>query len=303
MLYFFIILSAVMLSLKGVFAKLALNEGMSVDVILFYRYALAFPLAWLVAKIMLRSKPLLSMTRKELIIFGISSIISYYLGNKADFTAVDLLGASVSRLILYTYPAFVVLINAIMARKLPTKQQLLILGLVQIGLFFTVYQFGLDVSITSWQGLIIGLGASLAFASYILTVQTYGQRIPSISIIAYAVTVGGLASALDLIITSPLAFNQIIHEFYVAPKALAWIGCMAVFSTFVPLLIFAEAIKRIGGNESAIVSAVGPFITIIFAYFLLGETMELSQIAGGILIIYAIFLLSKSDMKRHKEKA
>jgi drug/metabolite transporter (DMT)-like permease len=49
--------------------------------------------------------------------------------------------------------------------------------------------------------------------------------------------------------------------------------------------------KRIGSNNVAIISAVGPVSTIIQAHFILGEKIFPAQIFGTLLVIFGVILI------------
>jgi drug/metabolite transporter (DMT)-like permease len=56
---------------------------------------------------------------------------------------------------------------------------------------------------------------------------------------------------------------------------------MAVFSTVLPSLLLAEAIKRIGAGRVAMIGSAGPVITIYLGVVLLGEPATAMQLLGA----------------------
>lgn len=60
---------------------------------------------------------------------------------------------------------------------------------------------------------------------------------------------------------------------------------MAVVSTVAPIWLMSEAMRVLGAGSTAIVGSLGPVLTILFAWGLLGESMGWLQLAGlGLMI-------------------
>ena len=72
---------------------------------------------------------------------------------------------------------------------------------------------------------------------------------------------------------------------------------MAIFCTFMPLLLIAEGIKRIGASRFSLLNTSGPVMTIFFCFIILGETMTYQQIIGSILIIGVLYIAEKNKKK------
>jgi drug/metabolite transporter (DMT)-like permease len=56
--------------------------------------------------------------------------------------------------------------------------------------------------------------------------------------------------------------------------------------------MLSAALKKIGANNVAIISSVGPVSTILQAHFFLGEPIFAEQIIGTILVLIGVLLLS-----------
>ena len=123
------------------------------------------------------------------------------------------------------------------------------------------------------------LGASLVFASavayaiYLVLGSQIIQRVGSMRFTAYA-----------LLIASVLCIAQFLALRPIEALALPWpvygyAIAMAIFSTVVPTFMTAEALKRIGANQVAILGALGPVTTIFFGFVGLDERMTWLQLA------------------------
>ena len=60
---------------------------------------------------------------------------------------------------------------------------------------------------------------------------------------------------------------------------------LALLATVIPSFMISNGMKRIGSNNVAIISSIGPVSTIIQAHFILGESIIAAQIFGTALVI------------------
>jgi drug/metabolite transporter (DMT)-like permease len=67
---------------------------------------------------------------------------------------------------------------------------------------------------------------------------------------------------------------------------------MAIISTVIPSYLRSEGIKRIGPETASIVTSIGPASTIIQANIFLDEPIFALQIAGTVLILSGVTLIS-----------
>ena len=74
---------------------------------------------------------------------------------------------------------------------------------------------------------------------------------------------------------------------------------LGIVATVLPSYLIAGGTKRIGSNNVAIISSIGPVSTIIQAHFILGEKITVTQVVGTLLVIAGILLIG---LKREKIK-
>ncbi len=65
-------------------------------------------------------------------------------------------------------------------------------------------------------------------------------------------------------------------------------AAMAIFSTVLPIWLFSEAIRRLGPGPTAIIGSLGPVITMLLAWQLLGESLGVLQLLGAALVVYGV---------------
>jgi drug/metabolite transporter (DMT)-like permease len=84
-----------------------------------------------------------------------------------------------------------------------------------------------------------------------------------------------------------------------APARIQWLSLtMAVFSTVVPTWLIAEAIRRIGANQSSLVGSLGPVFTIGLGAIILDEPTYGLQLVGAALVLAGVMLVSARPAPR-----
>jgi drug/metabolite transporter (DMT)-like permease len=67
---------------------------------------------------------------------------------------------------------------------------------------------------------------------------------------------------------------------------------MATFSTVLPVFLVAEALRRIGANQFALIGAVGPVSVAVTSALGLDEPFGWLQVLGGLLVVGGVLLVS-----------
>ncbi len=71
-----------------------------------------------------------------------------------------------------------------------------------------------------------------------------------------------------------------------------------IFSGYFPFLFYNYGVKRIGAGKSVIVSSLGPVFTVMLAFILLNERLDMMQIAGMSMIVLGVMALKlKNQIK------
>jgi drug/metabolite transporter (DMT)-like permease len=72
---------------------------------------------------------------------------------------------------------------------------------------------------------------------------------------------------------------------------------MAIFSTVLPVFMLSFAIRRIGSGSASLIGSIGPVSTIYLAYVFLHERVSLLQIAGSMLVLAGVLVISLNSKK------
>ncbi len=269
-------------SAKGVLVKIAYGFGVDPVTLLGLRMSFSLPF-FVFMLIWFRGD---GMGWMELLAAGGLGFLGYYVGSFLDLLGLQYVSAGLERMILFLYPTIVVLLSALVYRKPIAKRQIFALLLSYGGIYLA---FMHDASFND-KNIILGgmlvLGNGLTFACYLLGGDVIIFRIGAARFTAVAMISACLASMLQFSLLRPVSALSLPLKAYAVALA------MAVFSTVLPAIFLSAGIRRIGPERAALVSAAGPVITIILAYYLLGEPVSLLQIIGSILVLSGVLLIS-----------
>jgi len=281
-------LGAVLFSTKAIIVKVAFaNTRMDALTLLMLRMTFSLPFyvgaVWL-SRQQHSESPLSKKQWMGVIGLG---LFGYYLSSLFDFVGLQYVTAGLERLILFLYPTFAVLINAFVYKQPVTRIQKIALFLTYTGIAIAyIGELQIDISNPHfiWGSFLIFI-CSITYSIYIVG---SGHLIPAVGVTrftAYAM----LSSTAGVFLHFTFAGSmQALQE----AGTHWWYGILlAVVATVLPSFMLSNGMKRIGTNNVAIISAIGPVSTIIQAHFVLGEKIFPAQIAGTVLVIIGVILI------------
>ena len=286
--YAYVSIAAILWAVSGSASKYLFNNGLSPFQVVQLRTTIACVglLIWLGFRhpSLLRISPRDSIYFLLLGIFGIAAAQFFYL------FAISKINVAAAILLHYTGPVFVTLYSIVFTRyKLRPATVIAILGTLT-GCFLVVGAYNLDLLGVNRAGIIGGLLAAVAFATYSL-LSEYGMRkYNPRTVLFYAMF---FAALVWNILHFPL--EAFFHGY--SPVAWGWILFIGVLGTIVPFGFYFEGINLIRSTHASITATLEPITAGVLSFFFLKETMGPLQILGGVLIIVSIILLQyKQDM-------
>lgn len=256
-----VLAATLLISFKPILVKLAYIENVSVMNLFYYRFLFTLPLLLSFAFYKKRKELFTTILNKKIAIWCIAAgFFGYYLATLFDFQSLSLIDANINRLIVCTFPIYVLILNCIIQKKMATMKDIIVFSAVQIALFFVLG--GVDISWTYADSLggFFALLTAISYSVYIVINQQIGKQVGSVLFTTYALTFSFIFINLHYIITySPE------NPIFLTQKAVIIIMLIAMFCTFLPLLLISEGIKRIGAARFAIINAAGPVMTILLA--------------------------------------
>lgn len=301
---------AVFFSFKAIFIKLAYQpvDGVSVNPIepitlMVLRMGFAFPIyaglliyflrktARVAAERQITPTP---QTRRLFIGAALLGALCYYLCAFLDFTGLQYITAQLERMLLFTYPVFVMILGALFFNRRISRYGVLsiVIAYSGIGVIFA----GGDVASGSnvALGTVLILLTAVFFAIFQLSAVRYIAKLGS-----EIFTCVAMMSASGVVFVHFLAVNGgDISPIFNLPLRLYGLGILlATVSTLIPSFMVNLALGRIGAQSVATLGMLGPVATIVFAVTLLGEPFGSVDFVGTLIVLGGIGIYTVIDRK------
>jgi len=289
---FFVAGAAILFASKGLFSKALYQRGVGFELLVTARALLAMPLFIWFALFNNRgtNRGESAASRPPWRAFAaaaVAGITCYYVGAMVDFWALEMIDASIERVLLFSYPALVVLINSFMRREPPERRVVLAMLVTYAGIFFAMGGVDLTELRTNLFGASLVLIAALTTAIYFLMGERYVHQLGSTRFAA----IGMSSSAVVLAVHFAL-FRDFDEVTALGAHEWLLLGVLAIACMFLPGLLQAEGVRRVGAQRAAIGSTVGPPTTIVLAAIFLGERLNAWQLLGSAMIVVSVLVLS-----------
>ncbi|HWR13070.1 MAG TPA: DMT family transporter [Rectinemataceae bacterium] len=307
------LVSAVGFSTLGIFATQLYGFGFSVPQTLAWRFTVASVFLWcfigIRKRMRSRGRPLDGMGSLERQPGGMSPVsATAFASGKAKatrdllllalfgftpqaglyFLTVKLLAPGITSLLLYLYPAFVLLVSAFFLHRKPSAGQLVALVMSFLGCVVTFFEPGAY----PLAGLLLGVLVAISYGAYLVC----GEKIladfdPFFSTAVIMTTAGIFYWGLLLIGGFPVKVPGSFVEWF-------FIACLALIATVLPITTLFSAMKRIGAANASLISTVEPVVTVLFSALMLGEELTANRIWGGLFILGGVVTLRLFSLKR-----
>ena len=253
-----------------------------------WRFILAVPLMSLLVFV---SRRRASKRRKSDVplkpVFLIGVVISAAV--LAAFFCLERLPASTYIVLLYSYPAMVVLLSALLGEKIRFKAWLA-LAMALSGIVLTVPDFT-SLGGGDLPGVALALGNAAIIAVYYILSKRVLNGVTDMSGASAWMMAGALAVLLLLI---PIRGLQLPQN---SLSLLLLVG-IATFGTVLPVFAVNLAIQRIGAAQASLISTVEPPLSMVLAMLILGEAIFAMQWLGAALIIGSVIVLQLRPRNR-----
>jgi drug/metabolite transporter (DMT)-like permease len=267
----------------AIFGKLAYGDGATVGTLLAVRFVLAAALFWTLVLAGGAVQEVRALGRRDIGAGLALGACGYAIQAGCYFAALERIDASLLSLLLYTFPAMVAAAAVALGRERIDGRRLTALALASGGLVLVVA--GAGAGALDPLGAALGLAAAVVYSTYILVSDGVVGRVRP-RVLSALVCTGAAAS---LTVGSALFGEFRPGEVTVA--GWGWLACLAVVSTVASISLFFAGLRRVGPTTASILATVEPLVTVLLAFLVFGETLDLVQLGGGALVLGAVLAL------------
>lgn len=276
-----IVASALCFGSMAIFARAAYDSGVDPPTLLLLRFAIAAILMW---GVFLARGSYLPRGRGLWTLVGMGAL--GYAGQAfCYFGALTQASAGLVALLLYLYPAMVTVLSRLVLGHVLSPLHVLAVVVALAGSALTIGDAGEGTAL----GIGLGLLGSLIYSVYILV----GSRLPrDVTPTASTAVVTSSAAVVYLAVAASRGVR-------LPATGAGWgaVLAIAVVCTVLAVSFFLAGLERVGPVKASLYSTVEPAFTVALAALVLGERVTPLRVAGGALILLAVVLIARADLR------
>lgn len=282
-----VFLATVFLSTKSIWAKLIYLDSLSPLNVLVCRAVLSLPF-FLIPMIRFDWN---SVNKSKVFKYSFFGAILYLSSSIADFIGLLYISASLERAVLFTFPIYVFLLSSDLSRITFSKVVLIVSTVIGLAIMFnpTVDNHLIDTLI----GISLVLLSAIFWALFII----YSKR--AVSNISPTI----FTSTYMCITTVLLLFGFIIDSknfttfLTLQTHTMIYLVFLAIFCSIIPSYLMSFGLKKINASLAAVISAMGPIVTLGLDVVILNHNLALNEIIGAIIVTACVTCLTRLNAK------
>ncbi len=278
--YLCILAAATLWGFIGPFGKIAYSQGIGALEVAFWRAVFAW--CCFGGELLIQKKSI-RVSRKEFVPLTLFSVLCVALLYGAYQVAVDKGGAALASVLLYTAPAWVIVLSRIILHEQITKEKLIALCLTLCGISFIAVGQGEGASVShtaiSGAGIIAGLLSGFCYSLYYILGKFFSDKYSASVLFFYTLLPGAL------LLLPWFSFTE--------KSAMAWLSLvlLAVISTYGAYHFYYTGLQYIEAGRASLIATLEPVVASLVAWYWWDEMFNLTGYLGAALIIGAVVII------------
>ena len=282
-----VFLATVFLSTKSIWAKLIYLDSLSPLNVLVCRAVLSLPF-FLIPMIRFDWN---SVNKSKVFKYSFFGAILYLSSSIADFIGLLYISASLERAVLFTFPIYVFLLSSDLSRITFSKVVLIVSTVLGLAIMFNPT---VDNHLTDTL-----IGISLVFLSAIFWALfiIYSKRaVSNISSTIFTSTYMCITTVLLLLgfIIDSKNFTTFLT---LQTHTMIYLVFLAIFCSIIPSYLMSFGLKKINASLAAVISAMGPIVTLGLDVVILNHNLASNEIIGAIIVTACVTCLTRLNAK------
>lgn len=282
--YLLILAAAALWGSLGVVGRMAFRAGVTPLEAAFFRAALAFAAALILA--LITDRQALRIQRSDLSLFALYGLVSIAVFFFVYLFAISRTSVATAAILLYTAPAFVIIISAAAFRESITGMKAVAIALAFAGCVLVVRGYDPQSLRLNLPGVLAGLASGLTYALYSIFGKTALRRYRPVTTLVYALGFGMMFLGA---IALPAGAVRWTHS------AVGWstILYLALVTTLLAQWLYLTGLGRVEAGRASLVATLEPVVAALLGYLILNERLEGLQILGGVLVLMAVLTVRR----------
>ena len=282
-----VFLATVFLSTKSIWAKLIYLDSLSPLNVLVCRAVLSLPF-FLIPMIRFDWN---SVNKSKVFKYSFLGAILYVSSSITDFIGLLYISASLERAVLFTFPIYVFLLSSDLSRITFSKVVLIVSTVLGLAIMFNPT---VDNHLTDTL-----IGISLVFLSAIFWALfiIYSKRaVSNISPTIFTSTYMCITTVL-LLLGFIIDSKNFTTFSTLQTHTMIYLVFLAIFCSIIPSYLMSFGLKRINASLAAVISAMGPIVTLALDVVILNHNLALNEIIGAIIVTACVTCLTRLNAK------
>lgn len=291
---FLLILVTITWGTNYVIVKSATKE-MSPFIFSTIRYVIGSITCWII--LLFLRKESIKINKEEFKNLVILSIV--HILNQLTFVfGLKYTSAGTASIILASTPIWVILIAHIFKIERVNKKIWIGIIISFIGCIIVVTKLntGFLFNKNDYIGNMLVLMATIFWSIYTVLVKQFFKNTSIVKVAAYSMSIGAIIFIL-------LSAKTIINTDFTAFSMQAWLGAIlsGILVFGISYTLWNIGVRLVGTTRTSIYANLPPFISILFAWLILGEKITIIQIVGGLFILYGLRYVNKKSNNNELE--
>jgi drug/metabolite transporter (DMT)-like permease len=275
-----IAISAASFGTLAIFGRYAYDAGIDTFTLLFLRFGIS---AILIGALLFARGEALPKGKTLLQLIGMGAL--GYVGQSFSYlTAIRYASSGLVALLLYLYPVFVAVLSSLVLKEKISRLKALALAIAVTGTALTVTPEGGQL-----PGIFLALLAGMIYSVYII-VGTHVMK-----------TVSALQSSTVIFASAGMVYGLLtaVYGPHLPGNSWGWgvIAGIIVVATIIPVITFLAGLQRIGPTNASMLSTLEPVVTVMLSVLIFHDTFNPITLVGGALILCAVIILARSEMR------
>ncbi len=227
---------------------------------------------------------LLRIRKHDILVFALHGFIGISCNSLCFFYALKYTTIATAVILLFTYPAIVVIFSAITFQESLTRRKIVSLLLTFFGASLVIQCYNPQVLRLNLTGILFGIGASFCLATYTLLGKRAVTNYDSWVVVFYTL---GFGTFFLIIFRTP----QVLLQARYPLQGWFWLFLIALMPMILGPACYIGSLHHLEAGKASIIASFEIVIAPLFAFAFLGEGLEFLQIVGAGLVIWGIILI------------
>jgi drug/metabolite transporter (DMT)-like permease len=204
------------------------------------------------------------------------------------FYAIKFINVAVATILVYTFPALIVLFSTVILKERFTKHKLIALLITFLGSALVAQVYNVSNLRLNLKGILCSLGCAVAASLYSIFGKLSLRKYNSWTVVTYAL---GFGTLFLLLFRGP---QPLLYARY---PAMGWIllFTLAIVPTVLGYSSYTRGLNYLEAGRAGIMATWEIVVASFLAFIVLSEKLRVPQILGALLIFWGIVIIRKKN--------